>query len=134
MARKTKDGRPDPAKMRFEEATGELEAIIERIEQGDLGLEDSLAERRRGDDLIKRSRAILDAAEQELEQTRVDKAGGAETRKVQTRHHARHRDEGHQHQPPRPDPQRIRMFQSADALIDPWSRCWWSTVCSGCWS
>ena len=79
MARKTRDARPDPAKMRFEEATGELEAIIERIEQGDLGLEDSLAERRRGDELIKRSRAILDAAEQELEQTRVDKAGGGET-------------------------------------------------------
>ncbi len=79
MARKTKDARPDPAKMRFEEATGELEAIIERIEQGDLGLEESLAERRRGDELIKRSRAILDAAEQELDQTRVDEAPGDET-------------------------------------------------------
>ncbi len=80
MARKTKDARPDPAKMRFEEATGELESIIERIEQGDLGLEESLAERRRGDELIKRSRAILDAAEQELDQTRVDEAPGDETR------------------------------------------------------
>ncbi len=79
MARKTRDARPDPAKMRFEEATGELESIIERIEQGDLGLEESLAERRRGDELIKRSRAILDAAEQELDQTRVDEAGGGET-------------------------------------------------------
>ena len=67
----TDDGHPDPEEMRFEEATEELESIIERIEQGEIGLEESLAARRRGEALIQRSRAILDAAEQELERTRA---------------------------------------------------------------
>lgn len=58
---------PDPAAMRFEEATAELEAIIERIERGEIGLEESLAQRRRGEALVRRCREILDAAEQELE-------------------------------------------------------------------
>jgi exodeoxyribonuclease VII small subunit len=61
-------GRPDPQSMSFEQATEELEAIIERIEQGQIGLEESLAERKRGEHLVRRCRAILDAAEQELEQ------------------------------------------------------------------
>ena len=52
----------------FEKAMEELEAIIERIEQGRIGLEESLAQRKRGDALIKRCRAILDHAEQELKQ------------------------------------------------------------------
>jgi exodeoxyribonuclease VII small subunit len=56
----------EPEKMTFEQATEELEEIIERIEAGEIGLEESLAERRRGEALIKRTRAILDAAEQEL--------------------------------------------------------------------
>lgn len=62
--------------MRFEEVTEELEAIIDRIEQGEIGLEESLADRRRGEALIRRSRAILDAAEQELEQVTVDDGEG----------------------------------------------------------
>ena len=54
--------------MSFEQAVEELESIIERIEQGQIGLEESLAQRRRGDALIKRCRSVLDAAEQELAQ------------------------------------------------------------------
>ncbi|MCP3902844.1 MAG: exodeoxyribonuclease VII small subunit [Planctomycetes bacterium] len=57
--------------MSFEQATEELEAIIERIEAGEIGLEASLAERRRGEALIKRSREILDAAEEELKRVEV---------------------------------------------------------------
>ena len=72
MTKTNESKRPDPDKMRFEEVTDELEAIIDRIEQGEIGLEESLAERRRGEALIRRSRAILDAAEQELEQVKVD--------------------------------------------------------------
>ena len=37
------DERPDPADMRFEAAVEELESIIDRIEQGEIGLEESLA-------------------------------------------------------------------------------------------
>ncbi len=67
MARRIKTG-PTPESMSFEQAVEELESIIERIEQGQIGLEESLAQRRRGDALIKRCRSVLDAAEQELAQ------------------------------------------------------------------
>lgn len=66
-AKRTND-RPDPAGLSFEQATEELEAIIDRIEQGEIGLQESLTERKRGETLIQRCRAILDQAEQELEQ------------------------------------------------------------------
>ena len=58
--------------MSFEAATAELERIIEQIEQGEIGLEESLAARKRGDALIRRCRAILDQAEQELEQVAAE--------------------------------------------------------------
>ena len=80
MAKAKQAKRPDPAKMGFEEATAELEAIIERIESGEIGLEESLAERRRGDALIRRSRAILEAAEQEIEQVELEKDQSAADR------------------------------------------------------
>ena len=59
--------RPDPKQMSFEKAVQELESIIERIEQGEVGLEQSLDEYRRGDTLIKHCRGILDVAEQQIE-------------------------------------------------------------------
>jgi exodeoxyribonuclease VII small subunit len=68
MAKKSEPKRADPEKVSFEQATEALEAIIERIEQGEIGLEEALAQRKRGEALIRRCRAILDAAEQELEQ------------------------------------------------------------------
>ncbi len=59
---------PPPDEMTFEQAIGELESVIERIEGGEVGLEESLAEYRRGAALLKRCRKILDVAEQEIEQ------------------------------------------------------------------
>lgn len=67
----TKGKQRDPEKMSFEQATEELEAIIEQIETGELGLQESLAQRKRGDGLLKRCRAVLDEAEQELEKLSV---------------------------------------------------------------
>lgn len=61
-----KDERLDPAVMTWEQAMAELEAINEKIERGEIGLEDSLNEYRRGVALSKRCHAILDTAEQEL--------------------------------------------------------------------
>ena len=75
MAKKSPSKRaapPDPKNMTFEEATEELEAIIEQIEQGQIGLEEALAQRKRGETLIRRCRAILDVAEQELQQMATD--------------------------------------------------------------
>lgn len=81
MAKRSKTDTSDqagtpPEKLAFEQAVAELESIIERIEQGEIGLEESLKQRQRGDKLIKRCRAILDAAEQELEEVKPDDTTG----------------------------------------------------------
>jgi exodeoxyribonuclease VII small subunit len=84
MSRTRKTPPPAPDKMSYEDAIEELEEIVERIEQGDIGLEESLDARRRGDALIKRCRAILDTAEQELEQLSAEderRSGGGGSRK-----------------------------------------------------
>ncbi len=57
----------------YEQALGELEALIERIEQGEIGLEQSLAEYRRGAALLKRCRGILETAEQQIDELTADK-------------------------------------------------------------
>ena len=73
MSRKGKpDSRPDPAEMTYEQAIAELETINERIEQGAIGLEESLAEYRRGVLLAKRCTTILESAEQELKKIKSD--------------------------------------------------------------
>ncbi|MFM8785379.1 MAG: exodeoxyribonuclease VII small subunit [Phycisphaerales bacterium] len=46
---------PKPA-VGFEEAVEQLEAIIERMERGEIALEDSLREYARGDSLVRRCR------------------------------------------------------------------------------
>ncbi len=61
--------------MSFEAAVEELESIVERIEQGEIGLEEALSQRKRGDALIKRCRRILDTAEQELKQADAESMG-----------------------------------------------------------
>lgn len=68
MAKKKNDDPhlPDPQEMTFEQAIAELESINQRIEQGTISLEESLAAYRRGVALAKRCGSILDAAEQEL--------------------------------------------------------------------
>ncbi len=58
---------PAIAELGYEEAIDELESIIERMEKGETGLEESLREYARGDGLIRRCRQILDEAEQRIE-------------------------------------------------------------------
>ena len=70
---------PDPDKMSFEQAIEELESIIGRIEQGKIGLAESLAEYQRGAALLKRCRGILDVAEQQIEKLTVEQAGESTT-------------------------------------------------------
>lgn len=50
----------------FEEAIESLEAIIERIEKGEVGLEESLAEYEKGVALVQRCREILGRVEQRI--------------------------------------------------------------------
>ena len=61
--------------MTFEEALERLEAIVERIETGEAGLEESLADYERGVALIARCRKVLDVAEQRLDELSVDEEG-----------------------------------------------------------
>lgn len=79
MAKRSSEdkGKPEPS---FEEALEQLEAIIERIEQGKVGLEVALAEYERGVELVRRCREILTSAEQ-----RVEELGGKMVEKAERR-------------------------------------------------
>lgn len=55
----------DPA--RFDEVLGELERLVETLEQGDLSLEDSLAHFERGIGLARECRESLQSAEQQVQ-------------------------------------------------------------------
>ena len=52
---------------RFDEALGELETLVETLEQGDLSLDESLAHFERGVGLARECRASLQAAEQRVQ-------------------------------------------------------------------
>jgi exodeoxyribonuclease VII small subunit len=51
----------------FEDALSQIESIIERIESGEIGLEQSLAEYEKGVSLINLCRVRLDKAQQQVE-------------------------------------------------------------------
>ncbi len=67
---------PTPETLSYEQAIGELESLIQRIEQGEVGLEESLAEYRRGAALLKRCRSILETAQAQIEELTADGAEG----------------------------------------------------------
>ena len=67
----TKDAPPD-----FEVAMKELEALVEKLEQGDLPLEESLAAFERGVLLTRTCQTALKEAEQKVE-ILMKKAGGS---------------------------------------------------------
>src|SRR5262249_53000932 len=68
--------RPDPhqpkadpaAGLSFEDAVAQIESIVQRIEQGEVGLEQSLTEYERGVELIRYCRGVLKNAELKVEQ------------------------------------------------------------------
>ena len=65
----------DVGSLSFEEALGELEGIVQRLEQGEVDLEDSIALYERGQALKAHCEAKLKAAEGRLEKI-VMGAGG----------------------------------------------------------
>jgi len=52
----------------FEQALGELEALIEQLESGELSLDQSLEQFKRGVELTRHCQGILDRAQQAVEQ------------------------------------------------------------------
>jgi exodeoxyribonuclease VII small subunit len=73
----------DPSReLDFERAVERVEEIIEKIESGQIGLEQSIAEYERGVALIRRCRQALERAEQRVEELTAQmeaqaKGGGA---------------------------------------------------------
>ena len=70
--------KPSDKQPKFEEAIEQLESIIDRIESGEVGLEDCLAQYERGMALIKQCRAILAKAEQKIAELSPTADGGLE--------------------------------------------------------
>lgn len=64
MSKKTPQ---DPANLPFEDALAQIEAIIEKIESGEAGLEQSIADYERGVKLVNHCRSTLDKARKHVE-------------------------------------------------------------------
>lgn len=64
--------RKDVEKLSFEQAIDELRSIVERIEQGQVSLEESLRQYERGMVLIRHCRNILQQAEKRIEKVSMD--------------------------------------------------------------
>jgi exodeoxyribonuclease VII small subunit len=52
----------------FEKALAELESLVEKLESGGLALDQSLADFKRGVELTRQCQAVLDRAQQSVEQ------------------------------------------------------------------
>jgi len=65
----------DPQQLSFEQAISQLEQLIEKIESGEVGLEEALKHYEHGTELIKRCRSILDAAEKRIAELTESEAG-----------------------------------------------------------
>jgi exodeoxyribonuclease VII small subunit len=66
----------DLGKLSFEQAIKELTAIVGKIEQGEIPLNDSLQQYEKGMTLIKHCRKILQDAEKRIEKIASEKEGG----------------------------------------------------------
>jgi len=72
---------PGIAALSYEDAMAQLEALVERIEQGEVGLEESLASYRRGEQLLRHLKGLLDRAEttvRDLSLAEVERGGDRE--------------------------------------------------------
>ena len=70
-------GAPD-AELGFDAVVAKLRAVVERLETGQLGLEEALAVYEQGVALARRGHQLLDAAEKKVE-VLVSASGGIET-------------------------------------------------------
>ena len=62
--------------LKFEEALKRLEQIVDSIEQGKIGLEDSIKSYEEGMALVRRCRAVLQDAEQKIQHLQSSGADG----------------------------------------------------------
>jgi exodeoxyribonuclease VII small subunit len=74
MAKEAKDS-ADVASLPFEKALAELEGIVQRLEKGDVALEESIRIYERGEALKRRCQALLTEAEARVEKIARDAEG-----------------------------------------------------------
>ncbi|MDF1808476.1 MAG: exodeoxyribonuclease VII small subunit [Phycisphaerales bacterium] len=72
MAKKSSKQANPVEELRYEELIEQLEAIVDRIESGEAGLEESIKGYEKGVGLVKRARQILDQAEQRVVDLSLD--------------------------------------------------------------
>jgi exodeoxyribonuclease VII small subunit len=77
MAKDAKNQNVDVAALPFEKALAELESIVQRLEKGDVALEESIQIYERGDALKRRCEVLLREAEARVEKITRDAAGRA---------------------------------------------------------
>lgn len=77
MAKDTKEADTDVATLTFEKALAELELIVQKLEGGNVPLEDSIRIYERGEALKKRCDALLAEAEARVEKITRDAKGKA---------------------------------------------------------
>ena len=66
----------------FEEALKQLETLAQQIEQGQIGLEDSITKYEDGMALVKQCRDILSRAELKIQQIQAKADGSVTTKKI----------------------------------------------------
>jgi exodeoxyribonuclease VII small subunit len=69
------DADADVNKLTFEKALAELESIVQRLERGDVPLEESVAIYERGERLKRRCEELLRQAEARVEKITLDASG-----------------------------------------------------------
>ncbi|MBI1302527.1 MAG: exodeoxyribonuclease VII small subunit [Phycisphaera sp.] len=65
---------PEIARLGYEEAVAQLETLVASMEEGEIGLEQSLASYRRGEQLVRHVKALLDKAEVTVRQLSLSEA------------------------------------------------------------
>ena len=75
MAAETSDQGPDLTSLPFEVAMKELETIVDRLEKGQVGLEESIAIYERGEALKAHCDALLKSAEMRIDKIRLSRDG-----------------------------------------------------------
>ena len=68
----TRVNKQDVEKLTFEQAITELKVIVEKIEEGQIPLQDSIQQYEKGMALIKHCRKILQQAEKRIEKISLD--------------------------------------------------------------
>lgn len=76
--KKTESTSTPPAEVPYEQLIEQLEGIVDQIEGGELGLEDSIKGYEQGIELVKRARVILDRAEQRITELNADTLDNAD--------------------------------------------------------